>query len=412
MRVVTPVRKFVLSLAAVMLGCLIGLGAAEVLLRTLWPGGNKYFLWPHHLSVTFKPSTDIVHGVSPEARIQVNSQGIIGAEFAENHAAEYRILTVGGSTTLCIMLDQSKHWGARLGVGLGKTADGRNVWVGNVGRQGFNSRDHLGFMRLAGGQYDLDMIAMLVGANDFMGLLGQGTTYDPDFVLDEDRYYDWLRDRFIQAPLTGSHGGPIYERTALWQLARWVRGMYVNRRKVTMDNNGEWLKTAREHRRAATIVDQLPPLEPALREYQRNLEMIVQEARRRSLRLVLLTQPTFWRESMPPEEEGLVWMGYGPAKPGEDVSWPWWDAPRTVMYSTGALAKGMAAYNQRLLDTCTKLGAECIDLASRIPRTPEMFFDDMHYTERGAQQMANELVPYFESRAPFTKHANGAVRSH
>jgi hypothetical protein len=401
-------RKLALSFLAILFGCGLGLIGAELLLRALSRGTDKYYLWPPNLTATFKPLPANVHGVSPEAHIQVNSEGIIGPEWGANRDKEYRILTLGGSTTECIMLDQSMHWGALVGKGLGKTVDGRAVWAGNVGRSGFNSRDHLGFMQLVVGQYDIDAVLLLAGANDFMARLIQGSTYDPHFVEDQVRYRTWLHQRFVQVPITSESEGPFYRRTAVFQLAKQMKAAYINRRNVGMDNSGAWLGPAREHRRIATLVDELPPLEAALDEYERNLTMMVEEARRRSVSLILLTQPTFWKQAMAPEEEKLIWMGYSPTKPGRVVSWPWWEVRDTHMYTTGALARGMAAYNQRLLDTCAKLGGECFDLAERVPRTTEVFFDDMHYTNVGSKRVASELVAFLKTRDPFRNLAPGS----
>jgi hypothetical protein len=263
-------------------------------------------------------------------------------------------------------------------------------------------------MQLVAGQYDIDAVLVLVGANDFMARLIQGSTYDPHFVENRQRFREWLLDRFVQVPIDRDSDGPLYRRTAIFHLAKEMKAAYVNRRNVGMDNSGLWLKEAREHRKTAVLKDALPPLEAALDEYERNLVGMVEEARRRSLRIVLLTQPTFWKENMAPEEEKLVWMGYSPTKPGQVVGWPWWQVPDTHMYTTGALARGMAAYNQRLLATCAKLGAECYDLAERVPRTAEVFFDDMHYTNLGSERVASELATYLKTREPFTHRANGS----
>lgn len=396
-------RKVSLGLAAILFGSLMGLGLAEVLLRVFWPGNNWYYLWPPHLSVTFTPAPEIVHGVGREARIKVNSKGILGEEWGANRADEYRILTIGGSTTQNIMMDQSKTWPVLLQKELGKTADGRNVWIGNLGRSGFSSRDHLGLMKLAIGQYDTDAILMLVGGNDVVERLLQGDRYDTHFIDNEERYDAWLRSRFVLVPLTTqSPNASFYRRTAVFQLARWVKSLR-GRKQLVMDNTGNWLAVAREYRRKATIIDKLPPLNSGLEEYERIVTLIANEARRRAIRIIFLTQPTMWKEPMSKREEDLMWMGYADNESGNPVSWPYWESSRGRMYTIGAMARAMAAYNQRLTETCAKLNVECFDLAARIPRTFEMYFDDMHHTELGSQRVATELADYLKTREPFVK---------
>ena len=82
-----------------------------------------------------------------------------------------------------------------------------------------------------------------------------------------------------------------------------------------------------------------------------------------------MTQPTSWREGLDPAAEGLLWNG--------------WSEGANVYYSVRALAAGMALYNQELLLVCKSRGIDCIGLASRVPRTTEIFYDDAHYTEKG-----------------------------
>ena len=97
------------------------------------------------------------------------------------------------------------------------------------------------------------------------------------------------------------------------------------------------------------MVDQLPPLGSGLSEYERNVQLIVEEAHRRTLRIVFLTQPTMWKPDMLNYERNLLWMGW---------------RPDDRFYSTGALTKAMDSYNKRLLATCNRLNLECVDLAS------------------------------------------------
>jgi lysophospholipase L1-like esterase len=396
-------RKLALRLATVSLGCLAGIVAAELMLRVFWPVRDEYYLWLPHLKATFRPAPEIVHGVGPEAHLKVNSQGVLGDEWSANRSSEYRIFAVGGSTTQCILLDQSKAWPALVEEGLDRTAEGRKVWVGNGGRPGFSSRDHLGLMRYALDQYDIDAIFMLVGGNDMTLRLVQGNSYDPHFVDDEAQFYDWVRNRFALAPLALSKEHRwSYRRTAVWQMARWIKAGYLSR-DIRMDDEGRWLAAARESRRKAEFVDALPPLASALDEYERNIERIVNETRKRSLRIIFLTQPALWQAAMPESEEQLLWMGFLPEKPDQDLSWPWWESGGGRMYTAGALRRAMDSYNQRLLETCSRLQVECVDVAARIPRTREMFFDDLHFTDAGARRVAAELIGYLKAQAPFAE---------
>jgi lysophospholipase L1-like esterase len=301
------------------------------------------------------------------------------------------------------MLDQSKTWPSLLAQALGATADGRRVWVGNLGRAGFNSRDHLGAMRFVVDQYEPDAIVMLAGGNDMVDRIIQGGAYDPHFVDDEQRYRDWLMSRFVMRPLS-AWSGPFYRRTAIWQLAKWVNSLLFGRRQLLMDSEGKWLAEARSYRQQMRDrVDGLPSLDDGLEEYARNLRAISEEARKRPVRLVLLTQPTLWKSDMPPAEDKLLYYGFAPGPSGRQLEWPWWKNSDTILYSPGALRSAMDSYNRRLLKTCSEVQAECFDLASRLPQTTDVLFDDMHYTERGARQFADAVASYLKTTAPFAQ---------
>jgi lysophospholipase L1-like esterase len=372
-----------------MFGILAGTTLTELVLRMFWPTSDRYSIWLPNFTETFTPAPGVMPGVGPMGRIQINSQGVRGPEWSSNRATEYRILTVGGSTTECLYLDQNKTWTALLHVSLNKTADGRRVWAGSVGKAGFNTRDHLGLMRFAIDQYDVDLIVILIGGNDMVHRFLQGDKYEPRFVEDESRYREWLRNRFASVPDVFSKEEWFFKRAALWDIAQQMKHKFRN--KIVQDNAGSWLVKLRNQRQQASLVNDLPLLDDGLAEYERNIMAIAQEARGRSLRVVFLTQPTMWRESMTNEETKFLWMGW---RPGAEF------------YTTDALARAMQSYNQRLLATCDRTQLECIDMASRIPRTLEFFYDDMHFTELGARHVAAELSAYLSSHPPFAEFSH------
>jgi lysophospholipase L1-like esterase len=380
-------------LAAVVLSSLLTLVAAEVGLRVLWPGDNRYQLWMPNLSRTMRLAPGVIHGVGLESHIQVNSQGIRGPEWSPQRQQEYRFLAIGGSTTESLYVDQPKTWPALLQTLFDKTVDGRVVWVGNLGRAGFNTRDHLGLMRYAIGQWDVDALVMLIGGNDMIHRLMQDESYDPHFTDKDREYRSWLNRRFALVPLAAQIDEERwpFKRTALWMLARQLRARFTRTsedapNRIVRDQEGLWLHKVRKRRADANQVGTLPPLGSGLDEYERHVREIASLAHARSLRLVVVTQPFLWRAAMPESEQALLWWGW---------------RPDGRFYTTAALASAMDAYNQRLLDVCVSAKIECIDLAGRIPRSPLYFFDDLHFTEAGSARVAAELVDELRRRPPF-----------
>jgi hypothetical protein len=120
------------------------------------------------------------------------------------------------------------------------------------------------------------------------------------------------------------------------------------------------------------------------------VQSLARQCRTLKVRCLFLTQPSHWRSDLTPVEEQSLWQG---------LVGPWNDHGGYV--AAGDLEKAMNAYNRTLLDLCQQDGLECFDLASVIPKNSSVFFDDIHYTEAGADLVADRLLDYLLSRPPF-----------
>jgi hypothetical protein len=107
----------------------------------------------------------------------------------------------------------------------------------------------------------------------------------------------------------------------------------------------------------------------------------------RGIRVVLMTQPFLWKAEQSPEEAASLWLGA--ADDGQHY------------YSSAALADGLTRYNERMQRLCDDLHLECLDLANMVPRSTEMFYDDAHFTEKGAAVVAQKLADYLVKHPPF-----------
>lgn len=383
-----------LRLGAIVLSCVIGLGVLEVGLGYVLPQPTGYFVWRPGLTALFEPDPSVMPGVSRTARLWVNSRGLRSREWGEDRAGEYRILAVGGSTTECLYLDQDYTWPSLLEKNLSTTEDGRRVWVGNAGRSGLNSRDHLAFVQLALPQYDVDAVIVLAGINDLILRLAQGPQYEPNFTEDRQRFLIWAKSRFAVAPGAGaSPGEPLLKGTNLWHAARAINDQYraiqtqLSGNWPVQDDHGRWYADARSKRAQARIRAELPPIDEALAEFRRNLREIAQTVRAAGARIVFLTSPSIYRSGLTEAEQALLWLGHSEAQ-GE-------------YYSVSALSEGLHLYNETTLGLCVDLGIECFDLAARVPKTTDAFYDDVHFNERGAELVAEELAAWLRARAPF-----------
>jgi len=325
-----------------------------VILRTLFPFDIEYYVWSPNIHTIFVPYPDAMPGVYGKSRFITNSKGIRGGEFSYKHT--YKILTIGGSTTECLYLDQPETWPHILEDILNSSLSNQKVWVGNVGKSGLNTRHHIIEMKYLLSQYqDIDTAIMMIGVNDLHARLNRDINYDSFFIDREHSEYFLINRVFDRYP--ENHHRRLHEKTAVWNLIERIRSSYYGfNEKLIQDNAGRVYIAWRKHRREAReIRDTLPDMSSALDEYRRNINFIIDEAQKRSIRIILVTQPVLWRDKLPKELDDLLWfggIGNFQAESGK------------IYYSAGALHNGIILYNEVLLEVCRERAVEYIDLAS------------------------------------------------
>lgn len=382
--------------AALFLGSLLFfLAIVEVVLRFALPRG--YFVWPPNFRATFSLGENTLRGADAESSITINSEGMRGSPMPRS--ARYRLLAIGGSTTICNYLDDADAWPHLVQERLRQQLGEGSVWVGNVGRPGHGTHQHLLHVEKLLAQYpNIDAVLNLVGINDMLirVMLLRDPVPLPAAGSDQD-----LRQAFSLFPGSDAES-PWYRRTAIARFLVARRWSLFGERNdgPLVDSRAELILRARDFRSQATAFEEeLPDLPDGLAGYEQNLNAIVDAAQFAGRRLIFLTQPTLWRDGLTPDEQASLWMG----GPRFDQL-----APGVAFFSVRALAEGMARYNEVLLGVCRARGVECIDLARQLPREGAYFWDDAHYTVEGSQRVAQIVSDYLLSRQPLARSAAGS----
>ena len=374
------------------------LAIAEAAARLALPEG--YYVWPPHFRETFSLGLDVLKGASNESSLTINAQGVRGDPLPEDD--RYRLLAIGGSTTICTYLDDGDAWPHLVQRRLeGELGEG-SVWVGNVGRPGHSTAHHrLQLEKLLAQYPQIDAVLMLVGINDMLSRIS--FLRDP-VALPPPGSNQQLRGTFSVFPGWDADS-PWYRRTRIAQLLAMRSWRLPGQRAQgpLVDARGEFVVRARDYRRQArSFLEELPGLPDGLAGYEQGLNEIVDTAQAAGVRLIFLTQPTLWRKGLSAEEEASLWMG-GPR----------FDrlAPGVEFYSVRALADGMARYNQTLLHVCRERGVECIDVASQLPRDGVVFWDDAHFTVEGSHRLAQLVSDYLRAQAPLARQPGVSRRT-
>ena len=232
----------------------------------------------------------------------------------------------------------------------------------------------------------IDTVIVLTGINDLTIRLSRDTEWAPVDLLRPEVDLQFTAENFVGSNIYPPNA-PFYQHTVLWTMLRKASRAWA---KVSVqDEAGESYRTWREHRRqAAEIRDTLPDLTTALDEYTRLITEIAQVAQEKSVRLILVTQPTLWWEGLPVNLERLLWLG----GIGDFMN-----VAGKPYYSVAALAKAMDLYNDRLRQVCATAHVECLDLARDLPRDDSVFYDDAHFNENGARLVAERIKAFLAS---------------
>ena len=358
------------------LSTVIALFIAELALRIIFPEDNKYYVWQPYLHHVFHPDTTAFDGIIGNKEFSINSTGCRGDVFT---TATKNYVCVGGSTTECVYLDNKEAWPYLLQQNLGKA-----YTVNSIGKSGVTTREHYLHLRYTVKHLQhVNGVILTVGLNDFMKCLSQGEGYNDSFEFTKEVEDSLVNTIFLK---TGRRQyGAWWRRTALFNL---LKNVYNSGSKLVtwqiLDDNGANLNTWRANRASATrYIDTLPNLSQSLNEYERNLQLIYNEAKEQKLDLICVSQPAMYADTMVTYYNSLLWMGGVGAYQSEKGH---------AYYTTRALRQGVDMYNDRLKDFCIRNGIHFLDASAALPRNTTVFYDDCHFNQNGAQLLSKYLA--------------------
>jgi lysophospholipase L1-like esterase len=346
-------KKIGLRLLLFSISALLSLFFLEVAARLLLPQpafDTQLPLYPY-----FQQERQIhLPGIAAQSTYSTNQWGMRGDDPPTRWDEAFTIIAIGGSTTRDYYLDDSKTWPAVLEQTL--QADHPEAWVGNAGLDGHSTYGHLVLMDDVIAKIRPDAIILLVGINDL------GISFTPDNVAE----YDQKRAN----PLTNSQ---------LFNLLWRAKQIYWDGVYVVTDEGGYDRFTPQpipSDLEMTPLPDDLRELLPSLPTYRHNLEAIIQQAQALDLQILLLTQPARFENT--PEWESIWGKGF-------------WIEDQSMMISAATWGAMLDIFNQELLAICQEQKILCYDLAANIAHSEENFYDFVHFTELGSQQVGQQV---------------------
>jgi lysophospholipase L1-like esterase len=239
--------------------------------------------------------------------------------------------------------------------GLSEARKGLKVEVGNAGLTGSRTSHTLAQLAIRIPPLRPDVVFVLDGGNDLLDSMRPDydpTTEDLRYVPKPD-FGNWLFFRSRLYAVMASRWGDFRERSA-----REIFAKRASRR--AMD------PYSRPPRDAAWNV---PAFEAALVRMTALAQCI-------PCRIVLMTQPSLYKEQLSREEEAALWMGF---QGGVNLD------PRFLL-------EGTRAYNDAIRRVAGERGALLVDLDPVVPKDLEHFFDDVHLTRKGNAAVARAIL--------------------
>jgi hypothetical protein len=361
-----PVRPR-LKVTVLVIGLVIGVLGVDTYLRHLM--ANRA---PTFLADMYHPYLQNVPN-SAMNKLAINAAGFRGKDIppTRQNPPSYRVFLFGGSTMFSGTLRVPDSPGGILEHLLKERYPGIDFQIQNAATDWHSSQHSVMKLLFQALDYDPDVVVIYHGVNDLVrGLtpteLSRGEYWN-DYrhylgavvgLLDHNRtrrtvmrLYTgcWFSDfRYDAVPVLGPDG-------------RGVNGMRV------------------------IFLPRTEPVEvtewKSLGAFERNMRYFAEIAQARGIPVVMASQPSIYRPDLTERELAPTWIA---AAHHEDGRRP----------SLASMIDGMAQFNATTRRVAEDMGAGFVDLDAAMPKTLEYFYDDVHYTRRGAEVVAQTLYEH------------------
>ncbi len=273
---------------------LILLFTLEHVLAMMYTFPNDYFTSKPNSSFQWEIDTSEFSGIYQNSFVSFNE---IGARSVPIENKKNKIIAIGGSTTACLALNQSKTWTSILQKKLGKDS-----WVGNFGRSGNNSNDHVLQIDVLLDKSSLNntkSVIILMGINDFAGYLVDSNKYinRTSYEISKSAF-EYLPDELL----------PWYRQTTIFKLLRKSKKLIDTSTGMKTSANAK--KRIQNLRQNAEFIKELPNLDNGLAHYEKNILRLIEIAKKKRVKLIFATQPVMWSDHLSELDENKLTMGY------------------------------------------------------------------------------------------------------
>jgi len=335
--------------------------AAEIILRIY----NPFPMSVTGDKITLHPNTKWIleNVVGPDLDktvvVEKNSLAFRGPEPPKDLQNYLSILTIGGSTTECLIINQDKTWPTLLSNQLSIVL--RKVWLNNAGLNGHSTHGHIKILQDYVVKLKPKVCIFLVGCNDI----------DRPDLSKSDRTIFNENQNFIISLARHS----VLANVGL----NYYRHQRAKQRQLTVGLTYTLKGFPQRIISESETSEILLKLKPDVVRYGERLKEIINICRTANIIPVFLTQPCLLGNSI----DDMT---------GVDLAtFPFGDVNGAVVWSEYKM------YNAETIRICNDENVKVIDLANNMPKSSKYFYDAFHYNNAGCRKLCELIAPQLQA---------------
>lgn len=384
------------SIAAALGGAALVIALLEYGARRWIAARDAYFVWAPWSRTRLELDPTALPDLPSTVRLEINGFGERGDPLPRDRNGLYRVLVAGGSAAECYMLDQPVSWPGRLQSLLNEPSSlrklgAKRVHVGNIARSLAPCDILLEMFEHVSPRYSkLDLVLLMVGASDVVGWLEAATppTLSASRIIYDDYFDEHPRRPYSLAP----------SRWALRRLLAAGQRRIQRPERVRVRAGARFHELRRRRREAQEWIDSTPDPKPMLEHFERYFSRLIEAARAKGARVIVVRQPWFDKDYTP-EEEAVMWS-FCVGRP--------YTEPTTRYYTHDVVRRLMTLVDQRATEVAESLGVEHLDLMPHLDRSLATYYDFLHFTPQGAEHVARLCAEQVLTGSPHGPLAAGA----
>lgn len=344
---------------------------------------------------------DVMPGLHGINKISTDDLGFRHSAERVNYKSNsnYRIFTIGASTTEELFLDDQETWSSQLEFNLKKIGI-KNAEVINTGVSGLRASNHYSTQRFVE-QFNPNLLIFLVGVNDWNHYIrsiikNRGTAEKPIFAIEP-----------INTPSPSSQSQkknllPLFSETILFKSAKYLENLAIYwlpgaQRYLKGSDNDPILRGDKKHaqkiepedgyyfskqndslNRQITLSLKASEVSP---QYANDMSMIAARCKSQSYKCMFVNQPSAYHVDISPDLKKRLWM-----------------TPPNEVYTLdlNSLISIASTYNQWLVNFSLSQNIPVCNIANQIPATTKFLFDDVHFTEAGSTLVMKKIFNCLE----------------